>query len=231
MFYRDSSNNTIKFYYNRDTLFNDVSLMSNFMAKNLATKEGNSLTDDFAISDDERDLFGVCVQQTLPDIYESMAKITNGVNNAFEDAEVGVIADEVYLEAGSTIPSNTYYEGSTQQTGSFTQPYHSEDGTMVYLKSTYASGTASGTIHYFKITGQYVTFILQENAAYNVNILNLVDASLNNTLKQGVLREFYSIVIQPEFFKVCAERFISELFKLKQRLFQLKKKSVSTNLT
>ena len=43
----------ILFYYNRDTLFNDVSLMSNYMAKNIASKDGNSMTDDFAISDDE----------------------------------------------------------------------------------------------------------------------------------------------------------------------------------
>ena len=61
----------IKFLYNRDVLFNEVSLMSNYMSKNLSTKDGNALTDDFAISDDEKDLVTVCVRATLPDIYES----------------------------------------------------------------------------------------------------------------------------------------------------------------
>ena len=45
----------IVFFYSRDTLFNDVSLMSNYMSKNLSTKDGNALTDDYAISDDERE--------------------------------------------------------------------------------------------------------------------------------------------------------------------------------
>ena len=69
----------IVFLYNRDTLFNDVSLMSNYMAKNLATKDGNALTDEYAISDDEKDLVNVSIRATLPDIYEAMTKITTAV--------------------------------------------------------------------------------------------------------------------------------------------------------
>ena len=95
----------IRFYYNRDTLFNDVSLMSNFMAKNLATKEGNSLTDDYALSDDERDLFAVCVRACLPDIYEAMLKITNAIDSAFDD--------EV-TEAGPDPEAGTYVEFTLQ---------------------------------------------------------------------------------------------------------------------
>lgn len=163
------------FYYNRDTLFNDVSLMSNFMAKNLATKEGNSLTDEYALSDDEKDLFGVCVRACLPDIYEAMLKITNAVDTAFDD-EVA--------ESGPTPEAGTYVE-----------------------------------------------ITLQDNEAYNDNVLTIVDASIYNAIKYGVLKEFYSTVIQPDFFKLSSERFVGELFKLKQRLFQLKKKSVVSNLT
>lgn len=165
----------IRFYYNRDTLFNDVSLMSNFMAKNLATKEGNSLTDDYALSDDERDLFAVCVRACLPDIYEAMLKITNAIDAAFED--------EV-TEAGPTPAAGTYIE-----------------------------------------------FTLQDNEAYNENVLSIVDSSIYSAIKYGVLKEFYSTILQPDFFKVSSERFLGELFKLKQRLFQLKKKSVVSNLT
>lgn len=174
MYNKNSSNDTIYFYYKRETLFKDVSLMSNFMAKNLASKEGNSLTDEYAISDDEQDLFDVCVQQVLPDIYEAMVKITSGVDSAFE--------------ASDTLPGSS-------------------------------------------TTDKYVIITIQDNDAYNDNVLSLVDASLYNALKIGTLKEVYSIIIQPDFFKVCAERFLGELFKLKQRLFQLKKKSITSNLT
>ena len=74
-------------------------------------------------------------------------------------------------------------------------------------------------------------FILQDNSAYNDNVLTMVDASIYNCIKVGTLKEVYSTITQPEFFNSCATRFVAELFKLKQRLFQLKKKSVVTNLT
>lgn len=169
MYSKDTTNNTIKFYYKRDVLFNEVSLMSNYMAKNLATKDGNSLTDEYAISDDERDLVNVSIRATLPDIYEAMVKITNSVSSAFDDDEL-VGADHC------------------------------------------------------------VVFVLQDNDAYNSNVLTMVDASLNNCIKHGTLREIYSTITQPEFYNVCSARFIGELYKLKQRLFQLKKKSVVSNI-
>jgi hypothetical protein len=171
----------IKFFYNRDTIFNDVSLMSNYMAKNLATKDGNSLTDDYALSDDEHDLVNVSIRATLPDIYESMAKITNAISSAFDDA------------------------------------YHEDAGTD-------QKGNAYDA-------GDYVEFVLQDNNSYNDNVLTMVDSSIYNCIKHGTLREVYSTVTNPEFYNSCTNRFVAELFKLKQRLFQLKKKSVSTNLT
>lgn len=164
------STGKIQFYYKKDVLFNDVSLMSNYMSKNLSTKDGNSLTDDYAISDDERDLVDVCVRATLPDIYEALIKITNSIDSAFEDND-----------------------------------------------------TIGGD--------PCVSFTIQDNDAYNENVLNMVDASLYNCLKQGTLKEVYSTVVQPEFFNTTASRFVAELFKLKQRLFQLKKKSVVSSLT
>lgn len=177
----------VVFFYNRDTLFNDVSLVSSYMAKNLTTKEGNSLTDEFAISDDERDLVSVSLRTTLPDIYEAMTKITSGVIPAFED----LVSVGTRVKIGEDISGND-----------------------VYIE-----------------VGDYVEFYLLDNGAYNANVITLVDASLYNAVKQGVLKEFYTTVLQPEFFKVCSERFVAELFKLKQRLFQLKKKSVVSNLS
>ena len=160
----------IKFYYKKDVLFNDVSLVSNYMCKNLSTKDGNPLTDEYAISDDERDLVDVSIRATLPDIYEAMTKITNSIENAFEDSE---------------------------------------------------------TIS----TDECVSFTIQDNDAYNDNVITMVDASIYNCLKYGTLREVYSTITQAEFYNTCTTRFLAELFKLKGRLFQLKKKSVVSSLS
>jgi len=169
MYNKDTTHNTIIFKYKKDVLFNDVSLMSNYMCKNMATKDGNSLTDEYAISDDERDLVDVSVRATLPDIYEALLKITNSVDTAFDD-----------------------------------------DVTI-------------SEIHYVQLT-------IQDNASYNANVLSTVDASLYNCLKFGTLREVYSTISNAEFYTTCTTRFLSELFKLKNRLFQLKKKSVVSSL-
>ena len=164
----------IQFYYNRNTVFNEVSLMSNYMAKNLATKDGNSLTDEYAISDDEHDLVDICIRAALPDIYEAMTKITNLVADAFKD-----------------------------------------------------DVTVSGN--------PCVSFTILDTDAYNDNVLSVVDATQNILYaicrKFGTLKEIYSTLPQPEFFNSCSNRFVGELFKLKQRLFQLKKKSVISNLS
>lgn len=172
MIQKTAGSGKIKFYYDKDTLFNDISLMSNYMCKNMTSKDGNSLTDEYAISDDERDLVDVSVRATLPDIYEAMVKITNSINAAFEDADTETVS-------GKTC----------------------------------------------------VSFTIQDNEAYNGNVLTMVDASLYNCLKYGTLREVYSTITQTEFFNLCTARFLSELFKLKGRLFQLKKKSVVSSLT
>lgn len=169
----------IAFSYNSDKLFNDVSLMSAYMTKNLKTEVG-SVMDEFNISDDERDIYDVCVRQALPNIYETMMKITSGVDNAFSD-EIELTTDEM-------------------------------DG----LK---------------RAKGKYIEFNIQNNDAYNSNVLNLVDATLLNCLKYGILAEFYSICVNVDLHRIAQDKFTTSLFQLKQRLFQLKKKLVSSQLS
>lgn len=169
----------ITFYYDSDKLFNDVSLMSAYMTKNLKTEAG-SLMDEYNISDDEKDIFAVCVRQTLPNIYETMMKITSGIDNAFDD-EVEVATKE-------------------------------------------ADGLG-------RDAGKYIEFTMQDNDAYNENVLNLVDATLLNCLKNGVLSEFYSICVNGELYRLAQDKFTTSLFQLKQRLFQLKKKVVASQLS
>lgn len=178
MFGNNDSGN-ITFYYDKDKLFNDVSLMSAYMTKNLSSEKG-SLMDEFSISDDERDVFDVCVRQMLPNIYETMMKITSGVSDAFTDCET-VTGKEV-------------------------------------------SGLG-------RDAGVYIEFTMQNNESYNTNVLNLVDATILNCLKHGVLAEFYSICINTELFRLSQDKFTASLFQLKQRLFQLKKKLVSSQLS
>lgn len=81
----NKTNNILTFFYNTEDMFNDVSLLSSYMTKNLATESG-SLMDEFIISDDEREIYNECVKQALPNIYETLLKLTTGVEDAFAES-------------------------------------------------------------------------------------------------------------------------------------------------
>jgi hypothetical protein len=153
----------IAFSYNSDELFNDVSLISAYMAKNIVSDSGPTL-DELAISDDDKDVFDVCVKQTLPNIYETLMKISHGIEDAFQYKNNAII------------------------------------------------------------------FNILDNNAYNGNVLTLVESTLFECLKYGVLTEFYSINTNAILLQLSQSKLASNLLLLNQRLFQLKKKSVSSLL-
>lgn len=97
--------NRITFYYNIESLFNDVSLLSAYMAKNISPEVGTAL-DEFSVTDDEKDVFGICLKQTLPNISEVMMKLSSCITNAF-DGNAVVSADET---TGLKRKAGTYVE-------------------------------------------------------------------------------------------------------------------------
>ena len=210
MFGKNSSK--ITFYYDSDKLFNDVSLMTAYMTKNMLGDSGNMM-DEFNISDDERDIYEVCVRQTLPNIYETMMKITSDKGDAFRaDYEVAKYGER-----------NKTEEKDAQ--GNVTNEYEA----LVNISNGVDTGAKANTLGRF--AGIYVEFTIQDNTAYNANVLNIVDATLLNCLKHGIVAEFYSICVNGDLYKLAQDKFNTSLFQLKQRLFQLKKKVVSSQLS
>lgn len=168
----------LTFYYKDEELFNDVSMLSAYMAKSVVSDAGNVL-DDFAITEDERDVYELCVKQTLPNIYEVLVKMCTGVENAFND--------NVVIENDET-------------TG---------------LKRT---------------KGKYIELTINDNGAYNKNVLPLVNATINDCLTYGVLVAFYSTIANGALLKLSQDKYSSSILLLNQRLFQLKKKLMSSVL-
>lgn len=85
----NKTNGTITFSYSHKDMFNDVSLVSAYMTKNLGAG-----MDEFIITDDEYDMYMECVKVTLPAIYESMLKLASGVPDAFK-TEADIKANEL----------------------------------------------------------------------------------------------------------------------------------------
>lgn len=93
---------TVTFYYNSNEMFNDVSLLSAFMAKTWAgTDDG---IDAYCITDDEADVYNVCVNQTLPVIHEIVIKLSSGIDDAFNKVVISEGDNDVLeREAGEYI--------------------------------------------------------------------------------------------------------------------------------
>ena len=172
--YGNKTNGILTFSSNSDELFDAVGILSAYMAKNYKNESG-SMLDELSISNDEKDIYGVCLKQALPNIYEEMMKMTSFIADSF-GVEVKVAEDET-------------------------------DG----LK---------------RKAGTYLEFNIRNNHVYNGNVLELVDMTLLNCIKYGVLAEFYSVVLHAELFKISRDRYMDNLAQLRQRMLPLKRKPV-----
>lgn len=79
----------IIFYYPHAQLFDEVQHQSAFMCKNIVSKEGEDLSERYAITDDEKQMFEICIGETMPDIYDTMKPLTHGITYAVYDSITG----------------------------------------------------------------------------------------------------------------------------------------------
>ena len=73
-----------------------------------------------------------------------------------------------------------------------------------------------------------ISFSVKNNNAYNENVLPLVDSTIYDCLKYGVLSEFYSICTHTSIYGIVKAKYEEMLHLLDQRLYQLKKRSISS---
>lgn len=114
--YGYKGNGTITFYYDDSKMFNDVSLLSSFMAKSLSTPDA-SVLDELSISVDERDVYTLCVKKALPNVYETMLKIASSATETFDDDDKveETEPDGLIREPGTYIALTIHDNGCTNK--------------------------------------------------------------------------------------------------------------------
>lgn len=80
MYKKDTTNKEIVFSYPVDGIFESASRVSAYNSKNIRDNQGNSLLAEYAISDDEKDVFVQGLHSVLPEIYEKILKVTDRVD-------------------------------------------------------------------------------------------------------------------------------------------------------
>lgn len=82
----------------------------------------------------------------------------------------------------------------------------------------------------YALSDTAVTIKLQNNDAYNENVLDIVDASIYECLETGSMKEWYSICGKADFEQEYTNKYITALRLLSNRMFQLKKKTIKNTL-
>ena len=81
----------ITFQYLTESLFSEVSVLTNYRAKTIKDGSGKSLSDDYAISENERDIFLLNLNYAVNEIFAEVVKQTKGLENSiFVDTTVVV---------------------------------------------------------------------------------------------------------------------------------------------
>lgn len=73
--------NEILFYQKTDDYFSTIKLRSEYRARNLKNDKGESMNDEFAITEDERDAFLMLLKSAIYDIAKVALKMTKGVDD------------------------------------------------------------------------------------------------------------------------------------------------------
>lgn len=79
---KDEINKTITFTFSVQKIFNNVSLRSHYRAKNLQTESGDSLIDIYALSEDEKDVFNISLEDISAELYGILLKMMSEINDA-----------------------------------------------------------------------------------------------------------------------------------------------------
>jgi hypothetical protein len=82
----------------------------------------------------------------------------------------------------------------------------------------------------FSMDGGAVTISVKNNNAYTQGALAIVDSTLNDCIKYGALARFYATCMHDALLVLSRQKLDASLSQLKQRLFQLRKKPVTSQL-
>lgn len=240
----------IRFYYSIETLFNSLSLRTTQRANSVKDQKGDVMLDDVAISQDELDIIKELIKSAVHRIGARMFKIAQGVNNSiFHDskltltntiATVTVVAGGTGYAVGDLLSvvdgtaSGGVVRVSTVAEGVVTA-VTVETGGSGYTTGTKTTTNNSGsgtecTIGVSTVTASSDTlsedssgFELVDKAAYNSNVIPVIDNEIEACVRNNVMQEWYGILGMTQDFQIQKANYEDSLILLNKYTLQLRK--------
>lgn len=85
----------IIFYYIHDNLLDRASVRTLYRGKNLKTEGGDSLIDEYAMTEDETDAFDMLIEKAINDVYTEVRKMTKDVTGALSVNQTVAIGEPI----------------------------------------------------------------------------------------------------------------------------------------
>lgn len=77
---------------------------------------------------------------------------------------------------------------------------------------------------------EHMEITIQNNAAYNSNLLGLIDSSLYTCIETGSIKAWYEVCGMTALEQEYTTKYLASLTELSRRMFQLKKKTIKSTL-
>lgn len=98
-----------------------------------------------------------------------------------------------------------------------------------HVEATAAVGNP-GETDYKPAVEEHMKIVIQNNAAYNSNLLGLIDSSLYNCIETGSIKAWYEVCGMTALEQEYTTKYLAALAELSRRMFQLKKKTIKSTL-
>ena len=124
--YGNKKTGGITFYYDSESVFDEVGMLSAYMAKNLSATTGVNI-DEFTVTEDERNLYEDCLKRALPKVYNVFLKISDPDDPFNADAKV-----DAKENSGLEREAGTYIEINIKDNGAYSiNTLGCIDGTLI----------------------------------------------------------------------------------------------------
>jgi hypothetical protein len=235
---KDTDKGVIDFSFNADSIFDAVSMRTLYRARQIKLENGQDLTDDYAITEDERSLVHSYLQTASFEVLQEVLKITQGVENPIDISKVKYKGATKITYTGGTGTPFEYEEkvtGGTSEATGYVAEDTSErlilinvDGTFEVGETINGDSGASATTETASVlnTGE-VIFAIKDKQAYNPSILDLVDQRIKEALTLFCMKDWYKHCGLGEDYKLALGDYQQEMIKLNNNLFQLKKPTIA----
>lgn len=233
--------NKIRFLFLKDKIFSHVSLRTQYRARSMKDEKGQSLIDDYAVSEDERDAFNIHLDTASYDVFNSVLKMTKGIDvddaisvdhftaltgtdwtcaagsNAMVSAANGdVVTDGLNVGDKVKIQDEVHIVESITDLKNFT------------LESNLITALLTGTTIYFNdgsiSKDDYVEISIVDNAGYKDSTVKYVDNLMEQCLILYVMKEWYMLTgLDQEMAKFDAMYNLKKAELVNKGLFDLRK--------